>query len=133
MRQRLWAAASGDRVFGASGGPGGRKGPDVGGNITRGAAKVSVRSSGQGDYGETLPAAPNATEIMGGSVWGQGIWGQAQWVESLPRLINDGWKSIGGTGYFGSLAYQVTSGSAQPLDDEIISAELTYEVADAIN
>src|SRR3546814_9017236 len=70
---------------------------------------------------------------MGGSVWGQGIWGQAQWGESLPRLINDGWKSIGGTGYFGSLAYQVTSGSAQPPDDEIISAELIYEVADAIN
>src|SRR3546814_978424 len=47
-----------------------------------------------------------STEIMGGSVWGQGIWGQSQWVESLPRLINDGWKSIGGTGSFGSLAYR---------------------------
>src|SRR3546814_6125253 len=70
---------------------------------------------------------------MGGRVWGQGIWGQSQWVESLPRLINDGWKSIGGTGYFGSLAYQVTSGLAQPLAEEIIRAELTYEVAHSIN
>src|SRR3546814_16861680 len=59
------------------------------------------------------------------------LWGQSQWVESLPRLINDGWKSIGGTGYFGSLAYQVTSRSAQPPDHEIISAELTSEVAAA--
>jgi hypothetical protein len=40
---------------------------------------------------------------------------------------------VGGLGYTGSLAYQVTSGADQPLDDEIISAEVLYETADAIN
>ncbi|ALC11215.1 hypothetical protein [Sphingopyxis sp. 113P3] len=119
-------------LFDDFGAPGARKIPKVGRYVTRASAMVAPRISWQGDYSETLPAAPNATELMGGSVWGQGIWGQSQWVESLPRFINDGWKSLGGTGYYGSLAYQVTSGSAQPLDDEIISAELTYEVTELL-
>lgn len=121
-------------LFDDFGAPAARKIPRVGRYVTRSSAKVTARISWQGDYSETLPAAPNATDISGaGSVWGQGIWGQSQWVESLPRLINDGWQSVGGLGYTGSLAYQVTSGAAQPLDDEIISAEVLYETADAIN
>jgi len=109
-----------------------RKVPRVGRYITRASTNVNVRLSWQGDFNEGLPAAPDATVLVGGSVWGQGIWGQSQWVESLPRFINEGWQSLGGSGYTGSLAYQVTSAEAQPLDDEVISAEVLYEVAGGI-
>lgn len=109
-----------------------RKSPRIGRYITRASTTVNARLSWQGDFNESLPAAPDATTLVGGSVWGQGIWGQSQWVESLPRLVNDGWKSLGGSGYTGSIAYQVTSAEAQPLDDEIISAEVIYEVAGGI-
>lgn len=119
-------------LFEDFGAPAARKIPKVGRYITRASAQVNARVSWQGDYGETLPAAPDATVLMGGSVWGQGIWGQSQWVESLPRLINEGWQSLGGSGYTGSIAYQVTSAEAQPLDDEVISAEVLYEVASDI-
>lgn len=117
-------------LFDDFGAPGSRKVPRIGRYITRASAQVSVRVSWQGDYSETLPAAPSATPIIAGSTWGSGIWGQSQWVESLPRFLNDGWKSIGGSGYTGALAYQVTSAADQPLDDEIISAEVTYEVTE---
>ena len=119
-------------LFEDFGAPAGRKIPKVGRYITRASAQVNARVSWQGDYSESLPSAPDATVLMGGSVWGQGIWGQSQWVESLPRLINDGWQSLGGSGYTGSIAYQVTSAEAQPLDDEVISAEVLYEVANDI-
>lgn len=121
-------------LFEDFGAPAGRKIPKVGRYITRASATINARVSWQGDYSESLPAAPDATILAsGGSVWGQGIWGQSQWVESLPRLINEGWQSLGGSGYTGSIAYQVTSAENQPLDDEIISAEVLYEVAGDIS
>lgn len=120
-------------LFEDFGAPAGRKVPKVGRYITRASAQVNARVSWQGDYSESLPSAPDATILAsGGSVWGQGIWGQSQWIESLPRLINEGWQSLGGSGYTGSIAYQVTSAENQPLDDEVVSAEVLYEVANDI-
>lgn len=120
-------------LFDDYGAPAARKMPRVGRYITRAAAKVSPHISWQGDFDESLPSAPDATPIEVASVWGQAIWGQSQWVERAPRILNDAWQSVGGSGYTGALAYQVTSGEVTPLDDEIISAEVLYEIAGSIS
>lgn len=102
----------------------------VGRYILRASATISGRVTWQSDYNESLPPAPD-TEFVGvaPSVWGAGIWGQSKWTDSLPRIINDNWQSLGGTGYTCSLAFQVTSGSIQALDVEVISSELLFETA----
>src|SRR3546814_19365573 len=71
-------------LFDDFGAPGARKVPKVGRYITRASAKVSVRISWQGDYSEHRPAAPHATDTMGGSVRAPGIGGHSQWCGRLP-------------------------------------------------
>lgn len=120
-------------LFDDFGAPSATKMAKVGRYVVRASARVNARVNWQADFNETLPPAPDATEISGASsVWGSGIWGSSQWVESLPRLVIDDWTSLGGVGYSGSLAYQATSGAVQPLDLEIIRAEAVFDTAEII-
>lgn len=108
--------------------------PKVGRYVVRASAAVQMRISWQGDFNESLPAAPDATELAGaGSVWGSGVWGQSVWSENLPRLLDDKWQSLSGIGYTGSIAGQVTSGAVQPLDVEVVRAECLYDIAEAVS
>lgn len=121
-------------LFDDFGSPASIKMAKVGRYVVKASARVNARVNWQGDFNETLPPAPDATEITGiSSVWGSGIWGSSQWVESLPRLVMDDWTSLGGTGYSGALAYQATSGSIQPLDLELIRAEAVFDTAEIVS
>lgn len=116
------------------GSPASRKIAKVGRYILRASAEIVGRVTWQSDYNEQLPPAPDAESLGSApSIWGDGIWGQSVWTEGLPRLVVDRWHSLGGTGYNVSLAFQVTSGSLQPLDAEVISSEVLYETADAVS
>lgn len=106
----------------------------VGRYIFRATSQVRGRVTWQGNYKEALPAAPDGESSVGtSSVWGTGVWGESQWGGQLPRVVVDGWRSVGGTGYTVSLAFQVTSGEQTPLEVEVISSELLYETADAVS
>lgn len=100
--------------------------------VTRATAIVSGRIDWRSDFDTSLPPAPDATELVSSSVWDAGIWGTSAWSSALPQVINDNWRSIGGTGYTGSLAYQVTSGSPQPLDDDIIRFDMMFDTAEMV-
>lgn len=116
------------------GSPSSRKIAKVGRYILRASARISGRVTWQSDYNEQLPPNPES-ETLGGasSIWGSGTWGSSTWTEGLPRLVVDQWRSLGGSGYSVSLAFQVTSGALQPLDVEVVSSEVLYETADAVS
>lgn len=115
------------------GSPASRKISKVGRYILRASAPVRGNVTWQSDYNETMPPAPSAEVLSGtANLWGEAVWGQSQWADKLPSLLIDDWRSLGGTGYTVSLAYQVTSGAIQPLDVEIISSELLYETAEVV-
>jgi len=105
----------------------------VGRAVTRATAIVSGQVNWRGDFNVTLPPVPDATELLSSSVWDAGVWGTSAWSSGLPQVINDNWRSIGGTGYAVSLVYQVTSGSPQPLDDELIRFDMVFDTADVIS
>lgn len=100
--------------------------------VTRANGDVYSIVSVQSDFSEDLPAAPNATNIAGDNNWGTALWGMSVWGGTTPQRINQEWQSAGGAGYALSLAYQVSSGSIVPLDDELIRMEMHFQVAEAV-
>jgi len=100
--------------------------------VTRANGDVNGVVSVQSDFEEELPAAPDATAIVGDNNWGTALWGFGVWGGTTPHRINQEWQSAGGTGYALSLAYQVSSGSIIPLDDEMIRLELHFNTAEAV-
>lgn len=78
------------------------------------------------DYTIDLPAAPDATALPTGSIWDNGIWGTSTWQSTEPTVIRRNWNSTTGMGYAMAPIYQVTSGSIQPLDVEIIDMETLH-------
>lgn len=105
-------------------------------NIARAVTRANVRTNGKisvsYDFSLALPAGPDATATTGGNLWGVGIWGQAVWSTGIPSVINQPWRSVGGMGYTFAPCYQVTSGSVQPLDEELISMQVDYLTAEIV-
>lgn len=105
----------------------------VGRYILRATTALNPVVGWHGDYDETMPAAPDATEIESDSTWGTATWGTSTWGADFPTVVSVGWQSLGGSGYTGSVSCQITSGSLLPIDAEIISSEVLYDVADAVS
>jgi hypothetical protein len=84
------------------------------------------------DYNEVLSIVPDAVPAAATNLWGTGVWGASVWGEASSAWINQEWSSIGGAGYAISLAYQVTSGSLVPIDDELIRLEMTFSTSEII-
>jgi hypothetical protein len=100
--------------------------------VSRSSVSVNARVTMTSDFSKTVPAPPNASNVVVPSVWGTGVWGTSIWGGFNSSVINQGWASIGGTGYALSLVYQVTSGSVGPVDDELIRLDMTYTVGEAV-
>jgi len=104
--------------------------PTVGRAVVRAQVPLNDNVTFKADFDMNLPPAPDATAIGGAAnIWDAGVWGVSVWNAETPQTINQHWRSLGGTGYAGSLAYQVTSGSVQPLDAEVIRLELLFTTA----
>ena len=84
------------------------------------------------DYTVRLPPPPAAAVVESSSVWGGAIWGQAKWGGTRTKRIKQDWQSAGGIGYAFAPALQVTSGSLQPLECEIVRIDVTFETADIV-
>lgn len=97
---------------------------------TRGPHQVNVQLSVMEDYIVSLPAPPAASEIQAGSNWGVGIWGQSVWGGAQEVSIQHTRTSAGARAYALAPAQQITSGSVIPLDTELVSLEITYEVGE---
>lgn len=86
----------------------------------------------QFDYVTNLPPPPDAPLVPVGNQWGNAIWGESVWAGRSDPVISRNWYSVAGTGYALAPSLQITSGSVVPLDAEIISADLTYRVAEIV-
>lgn len=121
-------------LFDDVGSPASLKIGKVGRYVSQSNVKVNGRITWRGNFDTNLPTAPEAERVSRDlGIWGQGIWGQSQWSRGNEVVPNHTWRSIGGTGYAFSLAFQVTSGGLQALDTEVIRCEVTYETAGVVS
>ncbi|KAB2733631.1 hypothetical protein [Brucella intermedia] len=96
----------------------------------RASAKLNLAVNLHTEYNLELSPAPNSTAVTSTKEWGTAIWGQSTWGASYQAILNNDWQSIGGGGYVLSPCCQVTSGYIVPLDAEIMSTDLTFEMTD---
>ena len=114
------------------GSPGAKKIANVARTVTRANIKTTGKISVSFDFSTAVPSPPNASAVGAGNLWGVGIWGQAIWSNGTPTVINEAWKSVGGAGYTLAPCYQVTSCAIQPLDEEIISMQVNFLLAEIV-
>ncbi|MEZ2132689.1 MULTISPECIES: hypothetical protein [unclassified Sinorhizobium] len=94
--------------------------------FSRGPRDVQAQGNVQVDYVYTPTTPPQAPIIQSTSEWGSAIWGQSTWGGATNLQNNVQWCSTGGLGYALAPEIQITSGSIQPLDVEIIRTEILY-------
>lgn len=84
----------------------------------------------QTDYMINLPPPPSAAVVESNSVWGSAVWGVAKWGGTRSKTIKQDWEAASGICYAFAPALQVTSGSLQPLECEIVRIDVTYQTAE---
>lgn len=115
------------------GSPSSNKVPTTGCAVVRGTTTIPGQVTFQSDFSMTVPSAPDAVSIGTiANIWGSAVWGQSVWGGGLSDVVSQGWVSLGGRGRTCSLAYQVTSGAAQPLDAELVRLEMLYTTAEVM-
>jgi hypothetical protein len=119
-------------LFDDMGSPGSAKIGKVARGVSRANTSINPQIIFKSDFDMSVPSPPDAVAIGASNLWGTGIWGQSVWGSLLPAVVNQNWQSVGGIGYATSIAYQVTSGSIGPVDDELIRMELTYTTAEIV-
>ena len=55
------------------------------------------------------------------------------WDAQRGTVITQRWQSVGGYGHVMAIGVQITSGSVDPLDIEIIRVDATVEIADIVS
>lgn len=96
------------------------------------ALDVTCDLSIQLDYTVELPPPPSAAVVTSSSVWGSAVWGEAVWGSDRTKAIQQNWEACAGSGYAFAPALQVTSGSLQPLQCEIVRLDVTFETAEIV-
>ncbi len=120
-------------LFNDFGSPASLKTPKIARAIVRAFSPISTYISAQVDFEARLPMTPDASGASTDNLWGAGVWGTSVWGAITPTVVNQEWQSVSGAGYSLSLAGQITSGSAAPLDAEIIRMEFTYTEANIVS
>lgn len=100
--------------------------------VLRTAYPVNAQISIQEEYIVDLPPPPDAAPFKAGNVWGSAIWGQAVWGSDNQKQIQQDWDSASGQASAFAPGLQITSGSAVPLDTEIVRIDVTYDLADIV-
>lgn len=122
-------------LFDDLGSPANIKIPKMGRGVARSAGSLSYKIDFKSDFDIDSGAAPSASSIDGGTTWGSDSkWGEgAVWGGTNPTVFNAQWKSLGGTGYYVSACYQVTSGSSAPIDVEIVHIEISFTMGEVLS
>ncbi len=94
--------------------------------------KVLPKLSLQSDFTIRLPPPPDDIVKPAGSVWGVGVWGTSLWGSVAQRKTFQEWRSVNGSGYALAPAVQVSSGSISAPEVELVSVDLTYDLADIV-
>ncbi len=83
------------------------------------------------DFDSNVPSPPDSGLVPIGNEWENAVWDSSVWNADRASVITKRRHSVGGHGYRMAPVFQVTSGSAVPLDVEIITLDLTWESGDA--
>lgn len=117
-------------LFSDMGAPASRKVPKLARAVIRTAHNLAELISARFDFDTRMPTPPNPPPATQAGVWGSGIWCDAIWSETVDKKTVSKWRGIGGTGNMVSLALQITSANAIPLDAEVIRLDLMFETGD---
>lgn len=85
------------------------------------------------DWDMRFPPAPDAEQVAVTNVWDAAMWDVATWDSSTSDFVFGRWESVGGSGSRVAPVVQITSGNVVPLDAELTSVELTYNVSDIVS
>jgi hypothetical protein len=86
-----------------------------------------------GDFDQTLPTAPSAPIIVDASLWGSAIWGTDVWGSyDVEKSVFQDWHSVSGDGSYLAPGVRLTSGSIAPIRTELVSVDLTFDLADIV-
>lgn len=100
--------------------------------VIRSRPSAGVKLTVLTDFNTTLPPPPDASPIANSNEWGTGIWGTAIWGQVTDFETKQDWVSVAGAGSVMAPALQLTSGTAAPVDVELVRFDLTYQVADIV-
>lgn len=117
-------------LFDDLGTPANKKVPKVGKGVARAKDTLNYSLKFKSDFDLDVGAHPSSNPSRGTNQWGTAVWGTAVWGAESANVVTDQQKSLGGQGYAVSLAYQITSGDAVPLDAEIIRLEFSFTTAE---
>lgn len=82
------------------------------------------------DFDTTVPPPPNTAPVPVGNEWDNAIWDESLWSSPRDQIVSKRRHSVSGDGYRISPVLQISSGAAVPLDAQIVSLDVTYEVGD---
>ena len=119
-------------LFTDCGAPASRKFPKLARVTFRAAYDLAERVTAKFEFNTDMPAAPNARPPTDAGVWGSGTWGTSLWGEDRAKKTISVWRGVGGSGDMVSLALQITSANAVPLDAEVIRLDMMYQGGDLV-
>lgn len=120
-------------LYNDMGSPGQRKISKIARVTSRSSYRCDMQIQARYDWNVNEPPAPDAVFIPIGNEWDNGIWDESVWDSQRNSVVEQYWRSVGGSGYAASVVVQVTSGAIVPLDVEIVRMDLTYEIADIVS
>lgn len=97
-------------------------------------APFEYRAGMSFDYTPNFGPVPNAADVVGSGdylVWGSDNWDQKFWwspsEEEAISGLTTSWRSISGAGFTMAPTLQITSGSPEKLNIELVRTDFTYE------
>lgn len=112
--------------------PGSRKIAKMARAVTRGSYQSDERVSARFDYNETMSPPPDASAVPNGNSWDNAIWDQSVWDAERNSVVSQRWVPVAGSGHALAIGVQITSGSVEPLDTEILRVDATIEISDIV-
>lgn len=94
--------------------------------VFKSSGTFNYRLSASVDYVENLPSPPNSTPDTTASLWDVGLWDSAIWNDNSAAIVSNKWVSIGRTGFSHAVQIQITCGTSQRPNIEMLALDLTY-------
>lgn len=95
-------------------------------------APFSARISVTANYKRETLSSPDSAASVAQSLWDVGKWDIAMWDSRDNTIIQSDWISCAGTGFVVSPVVQLTSGTVNTPDVEIISVDALYEAGGVV-
>lgn len=93
-------------------------------------APINEKLSCRFDFDDDLPSPPTPELVPIGNEWDNAVWNESLWGAERPTVIVKRRHSVSGNGYKLAPVVQITSGAVTPLDAQLVTLDVTYDVGD---